>query len=390
MKKEILITIGAICGTSSVVAAGVFLPSLFLTSSPSTIQINSNTSLFAKNTKASISVKEALLGTKKINNGNYVLYFGSEGFDSNFKFLYDVPNGADIEELKTKKMSDANKELSGDYWSAINYVLNNAHSNENIGTKPEFIAYVQTLGPWTLQSREIIATEVTNCLTDVLSFKDNYSNLSAEDKDVVVKKFNFVKTNIKENAIVKRYLNYSEITSFYASLKLPFSNFVDNADNLPDDLKNKTLYEAVNWKIEPAIIEFRTSPFATYTTWDSQVKYYDSSSYAQEFRDLWSFIKNYPLYSRVKDIDTTVGVIVGYKNGQLVDFYEGSFNPEDAGDNGDTGEDTGSEGTDSTTPQSLTFSELREAQADKDVIPEPTSNSFYTWLKASYPVENNN
>ncbi|MDE5599634.1 MAG: hypothetical protein K2I49_01740 [Ureaplasma sp.] len=394
MKKEILITVGAVCGTTSLIAAGVFLPTLFSSSSPSTVQVNSNTALISPNTKSSISVKEALLGTKQINNGNYVLYFGSEGLEQNFKFLYNTPKNpvdGQLKEIMEEQTEKRNKELSGDYWSAINYVLNGENVSENIGTKPEFIAYVNILGQSTISSRESIAKEATKLLKDVLEVRETYTDLDTDKKDEILKKFNYVKTSIQDSALIKDYLNYSELTSFYEALKKPFKDAVNAPGNLSPELANKTLYEAVNWEISPRIVKFETNPFSTYSTWDSQTRYYDESSYAQEFRDLWDFIKNYPLFgSRVREIDTTSGVIVGYKDGKLVDFYEGSFNSGSTDDGTTDGEGTGDgESSDSTTEtQSIRFSDLRASQATNSSLSEPLNNSFYNWLKTSYPAQN--
>lgn len=401
MKKEILITVGAVCGTTSLIAAGVFLPTLFSSSSPSTVQVNSNTALISPNTKSSISVKEALLGTKQINNGNYVLYFGSEGLEQNFKFLYNTPKtpvDGQLKEIMDEQTEKRNRELSGDYWSAINYVLNGENVSENIGTKPEFIAYVNVLGQTTISSRENIAKEATKLLRDVLDARETYNDLDTDKKDEILKKFNYVKTSIQDSTFIKDYLNYSEITSFYEALKKPFKDIVGNSGNLEDinnpgnslnnQLANKTLYEVINWEISPRIVKFETNPFSTYSTWDSQTRYYDESSYAQDFRDLWDFIKNYPLFgSRVREIDTTSGIIVGYKDGKLVDLYEGSFNSEST-DDGSSGEEGGESGDSTTETQSIRFSDLRASQTTNSSLSEPLNNSFYNWLKASYPAQN--
>lgn len=96
MKKSIYLTIGSVLFTSSVVAAGVLLPTVTSVSSSFAFNLynfstNNDAKLyFNKNDFQAINenYKNLIIGNSNINNGTYILYIGSQGYQTNNNFLY--------------------------------------------------------------------------------------------------------------------------------------------------------------------------------------------------------------------------------------------------------------------------------------------------------------
>lgn len=97
MKKSIWITIGTLTLTGGLVATAVCVPAYVSAKASGmnpkifNFNINSNGPLTINNLSlgsANVSFKEAINGTTAINNGTYIIYIGSQGYESNNTFLY--------------------------------------------------------------------------------------------------------------------------------------------------------------------------------------------------------------------------------------------------------------------------------------------------------------
>lgn len=119
MKKSIYLTIGSVLFTSGIIAAGVLLPSVVSISSTFAFNlynfnIGSNTKLyFNKNDFQAINenYKNLIIGNSDINNGTYLLYIGSQGYETNNSFLY----GSQSEINSTVTEVNQQPELLGDF-----------------------------------------------------------------------------------------------------------------------------------------------------------------------------------------------------------------------------------------------------------------------------------
>ncbi|BAO73640.1 hypothetical protein [Ureaplasma parvum] len=169
MKKAILISISSLIGISAIVATSTFL------------SLSAKTNIYAKLIKSSdlnqslnytnlsdanIGIKEMLLGTNKINNGNYVLYIGTQSNLDNLNFVYDNQTNH-INSISDLKYND-NLKFNGSLAKSINNVKNYADKGvyEHV---PEFYSFIDLID------------------TNVFKQKQDYENLIKQNKSSTIK-----------------------------------------------------------------------------------------------------------------------------------------------------------------------------------------------------------
>lgn len=229
MKKAIISTILAISSIGAVVASSVFLPALVATKEYSPIYMydyesainnwknnstttNNNFSLSSNYLNSSnIDVIDAIYGSKKINNGNYILYIGSEGNANHRSFLYNQSSINDFENdllgrsLVNSNFGDGLQYLnSTDFATAYdNRVLGNTNSNNTQKTYqlPKVLTYIDKLDYTDFQAR-IKFQNLINEYKKLPTSKD-----SEEGKDLS-------DDQIKENTKKKEWANKNISFSF--------------------------------------------------------------------------------------------------------------------------------------------------------------------------------
>lgn len=169
MKKAILISIASLVGVSAIVATSTFLSLSTKTDVyAKSIQASSvNQSLNYTNlSNANVGIKEMLLGTKKINNGNYVLYIGTQSNLDNLDFVYS--NQANhINSVNDLQYND-NLNFNGSLSKTINNVKNYADKDiyEHV---PQFYSFIDLIN------------------SDVFKQKQEYENLIKQNKSSTIK-----------------------------------------------------------------------------------------------------------------------------------------------------------------------------------------------------------
>lgn len=313
MKKAITITILSVLSIGAVVATSVFLPAFVKNQQFSIYKLdyqqaiqdaqNNNTSfsLYNKYLNAcNFSLKEAVIGTKTINNGNYIIYLGSEGYTNNRKFLYG--SKSDINDFE----SNFSRSLeTSDFGNGLEYLDNSQFKNNNKNV-PIMLSFIDML---------------------------NVSDLQAKnDYDTTINKFK----------------------------KLQITNDSNNPLTEEELKENKIKY---NWaKSAP---QFDYAPGKTYTDWEGKTHYFRSTYQSGiTFNKIVDFIKVH--FANLTDISTSDGIVIGYKNGQLVStMYSGSFSST-------------TNNSDSTTNSSFSTQITR-------FTPSTEFNStFANWIKTAY------
>ncbi|MBR2651722.1 hypothetical protein IKD48_02930 [bacterium] len=160
MKKAIAITILSVLSIGGITATSVFLPAFTKNQEFSVYKLNyeqaiqdaqdGNTSFALYNkylNAANFSLKEALMGSKKINNGDYIIYLGSEGYANNRKFLYNQSNINLFE-------SNFNRSLeTSDFGNGLEYLDNNQFRNNNKDV-PIVLSFIDMINIADLQAKE--------------------------------------------------------------------------------------------------------------------------------------------------------------------------------------------------------------------------------------------
>lgn len=275
MKKTIISSIIAVSCVSAVTAAGVFLPAVVANNGYSVYTFDYAKAIgdvdnFNLQTNymngINVGLKEAILGTTKINNGNYVLYIGSEGYGNNRDFLYKQ---SDINIFQ----SDPSRSLdTSDFGNGLQYLNSNEFKdtyNKDNSTLPTVVTYIDSL-----------------TLNDFTA-RDNYDNL--------------VKS--------------------YKKLRITNDGLKPDEQKLSDkQLKeNKKKYDWAN--SAPA---FSFEPGKSYTDVQGKTKYFrDSYQSGLQFNEIYNFVANN--FTGLTDITTSNGIVLGYKKGSLTKQYSGSF-----------------------------------------------------------------
>lgn len=311
MKKAIAITILSVLSIGGITATSVFLPAFTKNQEFSVYQLNyeqaiqdaqdGNTSFALYNkylNAANFSLKEALMGSKKINNGDYIIYLGSEGYANNRKFLYNQSNINLFE-------SNFNRSLeTSDFGNGLEYLDNNQFRNNNKDV-PIVLSFIDMINIADLQAKEEYDQTIR-------SFK----NLQIVSDGVLTE------NQLKEN---KRKYDWAK-----------------------------------------AAPQFDYAPGKTYLDWEGKTKYFRATSESGlVFNKIINFVSNH--FANLTDISTSDGVVIGYKNGELIKtMYSGSFTS--------TSSDSGSSDS-SSSSRAIT----------KAYTPSTEFNTtFATWIKTSY------
>lgn len=352
MKKHVFLTIGTILGISSLVSFGVLIPAAKSAISPSLLIINNANSLYnGKNT--SVGFKEAVLGTKAINNGNYVLYFGSQSIESNLKFLYNVPKDSNWSDFLNILASNSIVDIDGDFWNSINYIKNTSEKPwVNLKNKPQFVSYIHRVNEESTLRKEEFKDSLQNYLNQILKIASNYSNLSKKEQNKYDQMLNYIRQNTNGKA---------------GPRSLPSSIIDFNTE------ENK-----VNPKWTISIENLTTwsySPFAKYSDLNNKQLFFNNDNDSVEFRNLWTFVQS--RFNDVKDISNSEGLILGFKNGVLTKKYSLSFEPESSTPPSEENKPTNT----SFINENKKATKLYANQ--KSNVSKPSS-TFYNWLEEVY------
>lgn len=280
MKKSIISSIIAVSCVSAVIAAAVFLPAVVANNGYSIYTFDytkaiGNSDNFNLQTNymngINVGLKEAILGTTKINNGDYVLYIGSEAYGNNRSFLYKQ---SDINIFQ----SDPSRPLdTSDFGNGLQYLNSNEFKeeyNKKYKTLPAVVTYVDSL-----------------TLNDFTA-RDNYENL--------VKSY-------KKLRITNDGLKPDEQKLSDAQLK-----------------ENKKKYDWAN--SAPA---FSFEPGKSYIDVQGNKKYFrDSYQSGLQFNEIYNFVVNN--FKGVIDISSSNGIVLGYRKGSLARPYSGTFTSGDS------------------------------------------------------------
>lgn len=360
MKKPIIATISTILATATAVSLGVFIPAAQSMVSLNVAVIDSANFVRSpeKNKQLKVFYKDAILGTKAINNGNYVLYFGSQGIPSNTSFLYNIASSPNPEQFiydKLVKKPDSQNEqipLDGEMWKTIDYVMNSTQAKEKI-IVPEFVGYIHSVYSIYAEGNKLFK-ELDALLAEVASVASNYkkwNSLSSQEQSNYQKKLNYL----------------HERTDGYV-VDTPLPNNCDDFSSLPPNLIPNE-----GWRFSPRNIKFSPNPYSTYTNINGETVYYLNDGVSQTFRSLVQFTQE--MYPELLSISTSSGFIIGFRDGKLVancvlSFPDSSINPD--------------EGTGSTPPESTT-------KANPSIEPnKPTDSKFYNWIETEYAIDKNN
>lgn len=276
MKKSIISSIIAVSCVSAVTAAAVFLPAVVANNGYSIYTFDytkaiGNSDNFNLQTNymngINVGLKEAILGTTKINNGDYVLYIGSEAYGNNRNFLYKQ---SDINIFQ----SDPSRPLdTSDFGNGLQYLNSNEFKeeyNKKYTTLPTVVTYIDSL-----------------TLNDFTA-RDNYENL--------------VKS--------------------YKKLRITNDGLKDDEEKLSDAQleENKKKYD---WAVSAPTFSFE--PGKSYTDLKGNKKYFrDSYQSGLQFNEIYNFVVNN--FTGLTDISSSSGIVLGYRKGSLVPRqYSGTF-----------------------------------------------------------------
>ncbi len=370
MKKSIFATAGVILGIGAATAMGVLIPAA--NAAISSGIISANTSNFIKQQDfLPVTAKEALLGTKKINNGNYVFYIGSQGISKNSEFLYDVSLSTNTENFIRDQADKPLKDqinVNGNYWKAVDYVRNDSKFKQT-HTVPYFVSYIQTTHAAEI-TKEQIYKQCQSILDDAWNNRFEWKSLDKDARTKWADKLNYVRTRIEGSQIDKENIPVN-LEGFLTA------NSPGGVDGRDKNVKHNP------WIIAPNSIIIDYSPFATYDDIDGKNVYYANDALSNEFRNFVSYIKTRPEFSGVKDITSIPGIVVGYKDGKLTELFLDSFTPP-ATDENTTPDDQQTTASASKSrsiePTKKTTTDTTANQNSADVSLKPKNNTFFDWI----------
>lgn len=273
MKKAIISTISTILGVGVVTTSALFLPALATSKEYTMYNFDYTSALNNKfelktqyQNAVNTSIIDAIHGSKSINNGNYIVYIGSEGEQNNRNFLYNTSSENDFENVFTSR--PLNDSQFGD---GLKYL----GSNE---------------------------------------FKTNFQEKNKSTNFPLV--FNYI-DQLDYNDFVNRDKFYKLVNEFK---KLPTSkDSVEGKDLTEEQLK--TNKKKKDWAEKN--IQFDFAPGKTYEDWEGKTRHF-RASYAsgEEYIKLTTYIKN--KFSGTSD---SRGIIFAYKtnsDGKIVGKILGS------------------------------------------------------------------
>lgn len=271
MKKAIIFSVLSVGCVGAVTASAVFLPAVVAYNGYSAYNfdfvsaLNGDTFNLKSNfmNAMNISIKSLILGTRQVNNGNYVLYIGSEGYANNRGFLYDQNDISDFQNNPSRPLEKS------DFGNGLQYLNSQEFKQTEGAVTPVVITYIDTL-----------------TLSDFVA-KENYENLISSYKKLTI-------TN----------------------------DLLDEDEKLTDEQleENKKKYDWAN-----GAPSFSFAPGESYKDWEGNKKYFrDSYQSGLKFKELYNFIT--ANFSGLQDVSGSQGIVLGYRLGKFAPSqYTGSF-----------------------------------------------------------------
>lgn len=270
MKKAIISSILSIGTVGAITASAVFLPAVVATNGYSLYSFDYAEALNNKDTfnlqtsylnGINVGVKDAILGTTKINNGNYFIYIGSEGYASHRTFLYNQNSVETYSQNPTRPLD------TSDFGNGIQCINSEMFTSSSDAIKPVVLSYIDMLTLNDFQARE------------------NYQNTITQYKNLQI-----------VNSADKEQLSDKQ-------LKI-----------------NKKKYD---WANNANTFDF--TPGASYTDWEGKKQYYRSSyESGLQFNEIVSFVKqNFTNLKSIESSDGII--IGYKKGKLVTVQYSGSF-----------------------------------------------------------------
>ncbi|MDE5617480.1 MAG: hypothetical protein K2I36_01345 [Ureaplasma sp.] len=337
MKKAIISTISSILGIAAITTTAVFLPTYVTSQGYSTYFYNFRQALIDNNdnqdelkfneqymSATNTNVRDLILGSKSINNGTYVLYIGSEGYENHRNFLYGTSA-----RTENNFLSDINPALKGNFGTGLRFFVSEEYNRFKVANYGEIpvLTYLDEI-----ESYDINA-------------KFNYENLIIEYK------------------------------------KLVYEKDVEGAESLTDQQleENKKKYD---WATSAP--KFNFQPGATYTDWEGKTQYFRASYKSGiKFNELVDMVKK--IYPTMTDMSgNSVGVLIGFKEGKIVNLFSGSFTASTSNDGDSSSDSTTSTRSSFNQISSLANNPFLKTFALNDVSTVTSDNSFITWISQNY------
>lgn len=231
MKKAILITTSILAAASGVVATATFLA------------LNTKQQTYAKDLNASelnqalsynnlsnskVSLKELILGTSKVNDGNYVLYFGSQSNiqHNNFMFNNELNHIFNIQDLK----NNYNLKFSGDLAKVIN---NTKVYKESYKTTPKFFGFIDFLNDDIFLAEQAYMKKIANAKVSTIEEDKKWATSAPQTYSYDVnKQYRDMDNKLVYFRTDKQAKEFREVTKYLNSY-LKKEKLVDlyNADN---------------------------------------------------------------------------------------------------------------------------------------------------------------
>ncbi len=123
---------------------------------------NRNSLSYAQMSTTDVSIKDLLMGSKSFNNGNYVLFIGSESEQATLDDLYDSPGTPGNLANNVQPNFGFNASGSADSYSETidNFYTSPAFKEDNNSEKPQFLMYLDKLnGVVSKEQKDYTATE---------------------------------------------------------------------------------------------------------------------------------------------------------------------------------------------------------------------------------------
>lgn len=336
LHKSIFATVGSVVALSAIVATATCVPAYsnqtgnnlkvlsfeippLGTTQP---QINLNYNVLGS---ANVSLKAALLGTNQINDGSYIIYIGSQAYNSNNTFLY----GNAFTDV-TQFQSQQTMALNGLFGSGL-------QSFNTLKIKPKVLMFQDVVGPQAFIAKAQFELDIKNWSKDPI-FGD-----SASDQ--------------KQKLAIWGTTNQNEI----------------NQKRLW-----ATGQSASNWSFDP---------LATYVNWQGKTVYFRTDSSAEQFRNvILPLVKKH--FNNLQTVNTSQGIIIGYKNGKLCSDYSGSFTSTTS-----SGSNSSSSSSSTAATQSNQFISTYAnkdattlASSSSSTTSSTSNNQFLEWLQYNFGI----
>ncbi len=334
MKKAIISTISSILGVAAITTTAIFLPTYVSSQGYSTYFYNFRQALIDNNddqnalkfserymNATNVNIRDLILGNNYINNGTYILYIGSEGYENHRNFLY-----GDSSKKENDFLLDINPALKGNFGTGLRFFMSKQYDQFKIPSYGDI---------------------------PVLTYLDEIQSYDVNSK------FEY------ENLI----LNYKELV---------YEKDTEGSESLTDDelAINKKKHD---WAVSAP--KFSLEPGATYLDWEGNTQYFRTSYQSGiKFNSLVDMVKK--MYPTMNDINgTSVGILIGFKEGKIASLFSGSFGTSSGNDETTP---PSNEGTTETPPTSSRFNNEFLRPFKLNDITTVNGNNFISWIDANY------